>query len=202
MYQATKLVIYQACCTELSTHFSEHGYPAHLDFSSAAASHSLNSRSIVLCTIVLTITSSSASRKYSSLISISAFESGYFIGQLVVSHPCIFCHLRSFSFRMYRHTPLILQRVAICARASSGVIENRTPCCTKCIANESLNVLVHNEVTITTYGRALKLVLRTPQLLVVILVVLTEREFRFSLLISQLMAKAIPVRGAKFKKPA
>nr|WP_316505807.1 hypothetical protein [Klebsiella grimontii] len=44
--------------------------------------------------------------------------------------------------------------------------------------------------------------MRTPQLLVVILVVLTEREFRFSLLISQLMAKAIPVRGAKFKKPA
>ncbi|EPW8570812.1 hypothetical protein ACWQEN_000121 [Morganella morganii] len=32
--------------------------------------------------------------------------------------------------------------------------------------------------------------------LVVILVVLTEREFRFSLLISQLLAKAIPVRGA------
>nr|WP_255412301.1 hypothetical protein [Dickeya sp. Secpp 1600] len=42
--------------------------------------------------------------------------------------------------------------------------------------------------------------MRTPQLLVVILVVLTEREFRFSLLISQLMAKAIPVRGAKFRK--
>ncbi|WP_416362474.1 hypothetical protein [Rouxiella badensis] len=39
-----------------------------------------------------------------------------------------------------------------------------------------------------------------PQLLVVILVVLTEREFRFSLLISQLMAKAIPVRGAKFRE--
>ncbi|MEI2606851.1 hypothetical protein V8O11_24165 [Erwinia aphidicola] len=37
-----------------------------------------------------------------------------------------------------------------------------------------------------------------PQLLVVILGVLTEREFRFSLLISQLLAKAIPVRGAKF----
>lgn len=32
----------------------------------------------------------------------------------------------------------------------------------------------------------------------VILVVLTEKEFRFSLLISQLLAKAIPVRGAKF----
>ncbi|ENT4333563.1 hypothetical protein ACFFTY_001187 [Klebsiella oxytoca] len=41
-----------------------------------------------------------------------------------------------------------------------------------------------------------------PQLLVVILVVLTERQFRFSLNISQLLAKAIPVRGARFKKPA
>lgn len=38
------------------------------------------------------------------------------------------------------------------------------------------------------------------QLLVVILVVLTEREFRFSLFISQLLAKAIPVRGARFRK--
>ncbi|EAV4472659.1 hypothetical protein GMG22_14065 [Salmonella enterica] len=37
-----------------------------------------------------------------------------------------------------------------------------------------------------------------PQLLVVILVVLTERQFRFSLNISQLLAKAIPVRGARF----
>ncbi|PWD61040.1 hypothetical protein [Pectobacterium atrosepticum] len=37
-----------------------------------------------------------------------------------------------------------------------------------------------------------------PLLVVVILVVLTEIEFRFSLLISQLLAKAIPVRGAKF----
>ncbi|WP_152044149.1 hypothetical protein [Enterobacter hormaechei] len=36
----------------------------------------------------------------------------------------------------------------------------------------------------------------------VIMVVLTERVFRFSLFISQLLAKAIPVRGAKFKKPA
>ncbi|WP_227522343.1 hypothetical protein [Klebsiella pneumoniae] len=35
----------------------------------------------------------------------------------------------------------------------------------------------------------------------VIMVVLTERVFRFSLFISQLLAKAIPVRGAKFKKP-
>ncbi|ENM2091574.1 hypothetical protein AB6V94_000374 [Escherichia coli] len=38
------------------------------------------------------------------------------------------------------------------------------------------------------------------QHLVVILVVLTTRAFRFSLFISQLLAKAIPVRGAKFKK--
>ncbi|HBX4367817.1 TPA: hypothetical protein MH313_23245 [Klebsiella pneumoniae] len=38
--------------------------------------------------------------------------------------------------------------------------------------------------------------------MVVILVVLTGRVFRFSLFISQLLAKAIPVRGAKFKKPA
>ncbi|HDU5778590.1 TPA: hypothetical protein RFW04_004447 [Klebsiella variicola] len=36
--------------------------------------------------------------------------------------------------------------------------------------------------------------------MVVILVVLTGSVFRFSLLISQLLAKAIPVRGAKFKK--
>ncbi|MGX1957233.1 hypothetical protein [Serratia proteamaculans] len=41
-----------------------------------------------------------------------------------------------------------------------------------------------------------------PQLLVVILVVLTERDFRFSLFISHLLAKAIPVRGAKLEKPA
>ncbi|EBS6872078.1 hypothetical protein CBZ93_18165 [Salmonella enterica] len=34
----------------------------------------------------------------------------------------------------------------------------------------------------------------------VILVVLTTPIFRFSLPISQLMAKAIPVRGAKFRK--
>ncbi|WP_413724142.1 hypothetical protein [Sodalis sp. RH16] len=40
-------------------------------------------------------------------------------------------------------------------------------------------------------------------LLVVILVVLTGRVFRFSLHISQLLAKAIPVRGAKIlEKPA
>ncbi|MBZ7426938.1 hypothetical protein FMJ31_17875 [Klebsiella michiganensis] len=38
--------------------------------------------------------------------------------------------------------------------------------------------------------------------MVVILVVLTERVFRFSLIISQLLAKAIPVRGAIFEKPA
>ncbi|HFN3686186.1 hypothetical protein M7959_11365 [Enterobacter hormaechei subsp. xiangfangensis] len=40
------------------------------------------------------------------------------------------------------------------------------------------------------------------RLLVVILVVLTASQFRFSLLISHLKAKAIPVRGAKFEKPA
>ncbi|HGF1246399.1 hypothetical protein, partial [Klebsiella pneumoniae] len=40
--------------------------------------------------------------------------------------------------------------------------------------------------------------LRNPLLLVVILVVLTESGFRFSLNISQLLAKAIPVRGANF----
>ncbi|MZH99139.1 hypothetical protein F5986_15400 [Dickeya dianthicola] len=38
------------------------------------------------------------------------------------------------------------------------------------------------------------------QHLVVILVVLTTRAFRFSLFISQLLAKAIPVRGARFRK--
>ncbi|HAU4365322.1 hypothetical protein FML25_21640 [Klebsiella oxytoca] len=37
-----------------------------------------------------------------------------------------------------------------------------------------------------------------PEKMVVILVVLTTPIFRFSLPISQLMAKAIPVRGAKF----
>ncbi|EBX2983843.1 hypothetical protein DRM22_23260 [Salmonella enterica subsp. enterica serovar Glostrup] len=36
--------------------------------------------------------------------------------------------------------------------------------------------------------------------MVVILVVLTTQPFRFSLSISQLMAKAIPVRGAKFRE--
>ncbi|WP_227500883.1 hypothetical protein [Klebsiella variicola] len=34
----------------------------------------------------------------------------------------------------------------------------------------------------------------------VILVVLTESKFRFNFIISQLLAEAIPVRGAKFKK--
>jgi hypothetical protein len=38
--------------------------------------------------------------------------------------------------------------------------------------------------------------------LVVILVVLTRTQLVFSLFISHLLAKAIPVRGAKFKKPA
>ncbi|WP_449507404.1 hypothetical protein [Enterobacter ludwigii] len=37
---------------------------------------------------------------------------------------------------------------------------------------------------------------------VVSLVVLTAKRFRFSVLISQILAKAIPVRGAKFEKPA
>jgi len=36
--------------------------------------------------------------------------------------------------------------------------------------------------------------------MVVILVVLTTSVFRFSLVISQLLAKAIPVRGAKFRE--
>ncbi|WP_434680278.1 hypothetical protein [Serratia sp. Je.1.23.a] len=36
--------------------------------------------------------------------------------------------------------------------------------------------------------------------MVVILVVLTGLELRVSLIISQLLAKAIPVRGAKFRK--
>ena len=42
----------------------------------------------------------------------------------------------------------------------------------------------------------------TFQQLVVILVVLTGKNFLYRLNISQLMAKAIPVRGAIFKKPA
>ncbi|QYM91597.1 hypothetical protein [Dickeya zeae] len=41
---------------------------------------------------------------------------------------------------------------------------------------------------------------RAIPILVVTLVVLTGRDFRLSLIISQLLAKAIPVRGAKFKK--
>ncbi|WP_075337583.1 hypothetical protein [Yersinia enterocolitica] len=36
--------------------------------------------------------------------------------------------------------------------------------------------------------------------MVVTLVVLTRAEFRFSFLFSQLLAKAIPVRGAKFRE--
>ncbi|MCS5785101.1 hypothetical protein LNO02_19020 [Klebsiella variicola subsp. variicola] len=52
------------------------------------------------------------------------------------------------------------------------------------------------------YIGMLKQDLCNPHLLVVILVVLTESGFRFSLFFSQLMAKAIPVRGATFKKPA
>ncbi|MBK0124861.1 MULTISPECIES: hypothetical protein [Pantoea] len=38
------------------------------------------------------------------------------------------------------------------------------------------------------------------QQVVVIMVVLTELLFRFSLFISQLLAKAIPVRGAIFRE--
>ncbi|MGC1096122.1 hypothetical protein WKH53_02210 [Pantoea agglomerans] len=44
--------------------------------------------------------------------------------------------------------------------------------------------------------------LNNQQLLGVSLVVLTAKRFRFSLLISQLLAKAIPVRGARLEKPA
>ncbi|UMB78436.1 hypothetical protein FXN80_08590 [Dickeya fangzhongdai] len=36
--------------------------------------------------------------------------------------------------------------------------------------------------------------------MVVILVVLTDSRFKFSLFISRLLAKAIPVRGARFRK--
>ncbi|MFD3241839.1 hypothetical protein ACE2AK_22120 [Rahnella perminowiae] len=46
----------------------------------------------------------------------------------------------------------------------------------------------------------LKSDLCNPHLLVVILVVLTESGFRFSLFFSQLLVKAIPVRGAKFRE--
>ncbi|MBK2612143.1 hypothetical protein FKL19_26520 [Raoultella ornithinolytica] len=42
--------------------------------------------------------------------------------------------------------------------------------------------------------------LNNQQLLGVSLVVLTAKRFRFSLLISQLLAKAIPVRGAIHRK--
>ncbi|HIB8310493.1 TPA: hypothetical protein ACWX8T_000374 [Serratia marcescens] len=50
------------------------------------------------------------------------------------------------------------------------------------------------------YIGMLKQDLCNPHLLVVILVVLTESGFRFSLFFSQLMAKAIPVRGAIFRE--
>ncbi|MCI4187334.1 hypothetical protein MRO89_15415 [Dickeya dianthicola] len=50
----------------------------------------------------------------------------------------------------------------------------------------------------TKYSEAFKPALCNLYLLVVILVVLTESDFSFSLIISQLLAKAIPVRGAKF----
>ncbi|WP_373367264.1 hypothetical protein [Pectobacterium brasiliense] len=55
-------------------------------------------------------------------------------------------------------------------------------------------------VTIPKCTRPLKSVLYNQLRLVVIMVVLTARRFRFSLLISQLLAKAIPVRGANLKK--
>ncbi|MFP1798971.1 hypothetical protein [Lonsdalea quercina] len=57
-------------------------------------------------------------------------------------------------------------------------------------------------VTITKCTRPLKSVLCNQLRLVVTLVVLTDRELRFSLFISQLLAKAIPVRGAILEKPA
>ncbi|ELW8948527.1 hypothetical protein SIN34_003820 [Yersinia enterocolitica] len=56
-------------------------------------------------------------------------------------------------------------------------------------------------VTIAKSTIPLKPDLCNPQLLVVILVVLTRWKFRFSLNISQLLAKATQVRGAKFEKP-
>ncbi|WP_354474168.1 hypothetical protein [Pantoea sp. UYEF8] len=52
----------------------------------------------------------------------------------------------------------------------------------------------------STYQGEFKPDLCNLQLLVVILVVLTEREFGFSLHISQLLVKAIPVRGARIRK--
>ncbi|HHH0660887.1 TPA: hypothetical protein ACPZJL_002369 [Yersinia enterocolitica] len=51
-----------------------------------------------------------------------------------------------------------------------------------------------------TCTKPLRPALYSLRLLVVTLGVLTEREFRISLLISQLLAKAIPVRGAKFRE--
>ncbi|MFD3242413.1 hypothetical protein ACE2AK_25165, partial [Rahnella perminowiae] len=51
----------------------------------------------------------------------------------------------------------------------------------------------------TSYRKVALASLCSPYQMVVILVVLTEGDFRFSLLISQLLAKAIPVRGAKFR---
>ncbi|MCR9000968.1 hypothetical protein [Rahnella perminowiae] len=52
----------------------------------------------------------------------------------------------------------------------------------------------------TSYRKVALASLCSPYQMVVILVVLTEGDFRFSLLISQLLAKAIPVRGAKFRE--
>ncbi|WP_445497994.1 hypothetical protein [Photorhabdus sp. SF281] len=57
-------------------------------------------------------------------------------------------------------------------------------------------------LTITTFLKERQLVLCNPCLMVVILGVLTGREFFFSLFVSQLLAKAIPVRGTILEKPA
>ena len=57
-------------------------------------------------------------------------------------------------------------------------------------------------VTITKCTRQLKSVLYNQLRLVVIVVVLTREELGIGLFISQLLAKAIPVRGAKLEKPS
>ncbi|WP_444878345.1 hypothetical protein [Citrobacter koseri] len=55
-------------------------------------------------------------------------------------------------------------------------------------------------ITITKCTKLLKSALCNQLRLVVILGVLTDVVFCSSLIISQLLAKAIPVRGAKFKE--
>ncbi len=67
----------------------------------------------------------------------------------------------------------------------------------KCPREEKHLIVGHLSISSSTL---LKPVLCIQQLLVVTMVVLTERAFRLSLIISQLLAKAIPVRGAKFRK--